>query len=93
MKWEVPYSATDVKTRYNELRKTALSVKNVETVLKNITNIFGVDEYDKDTKRWDIPSNGHKNKVFGSEPGIYTGLNQMMDWYIKRTDYLDNEWQ
>jgi hypothetical protein len=95
MPWKpvVKYWLPDVKTRYNELRKTVLSVKNVETVLKSITDVFGVDEYDKDAKLWKkIPSNGNPD-INGNFPGVYTGISQLMDWYIKRTDYLDSQWQ
>lgn len=82
----------DVKIRYNELRKTVLHEKNVEDLLKSMTDIFGVQNYEKDAKRWpNIPSNGNPD-IYGHYSGCYTGLYQLMDWYRKRCAFVDKQW-
>ena len=53
-------------------------------MLYDLDTTFGVQNYELDAKRWPIiPSNGNY---------CYTGINQLMDWYQKRCQYVDSQW-
>lgn len=66
-----------LKSRYVELRSSALSVSNIITRFERFTDIIGNDLYEEDTKIYSIPSATTNN------------IQQIRDFVVKRLAYMD----
>ena len=68
----------EIKERYLELKKDAISLNNLYLIIKDIEVHFGQKKYQAEFLKWANPS------VNFSSPF------QILDWYNLRLKYLDN---
>lgn len=80
--------ANDIAARYAELRnKGIFTTKNVMDIMQSWINQVGFDLYERDTKRWDYPTNG------GNYPGaIKDSIKRVSDFVDGRIVYLDDKY-
>ena len=74
------YKRAELKARYLELRKGALSDDNVVTTFANFIGLIPANIFRAEQDRWPaIPNSSTSN------------LHQISDWYCRRAAYIDNE--
>ena len=68
----------EIKARYLELKKDAISLNNVYSIIKDIEVHFGQKKYQAEFLKWSNPSANFSSPF------------QILDWYNLRLQYLDN---